>query len=141
MGSFGTILGACTLWTFSTVSPPSVPESRFHFNPLLLSPTFPKCRLQHLKTVALDIFVGWEAPVERLGLPSGAWGGLKVTPVQTTGLTSAAKISFFSHRCFVIPRPARLRNTSLRCIHRRRQSGELDKPDYSKPRIEASIDQ
>ena len=58
-----------------------MPESCFHYNPLFL-PTFPKCRLQHLKTVALDIFVGREAPVERQCL--GAWGGLKVTRVQTT---------------------------------------------------------
>jgi len=43
---------------------------------------FPECRLQHLKTVALDIFVGWEAPVERLGLPSGAWFMLLATRVK-----------------------------------------------------------
>ena len=83
-GSFGTILGAWTLWTFSTVIPPSVPASCFHFNPRFHSPTFPKCCLKHLKAVALDVFVGRKASVERLGLPGGAWGGLKVTRVQTT---------------------------------------------------------
>ena len=82
-----------------------MPESCFHFNRLRLLLTFPECRLQHLKTVALDIFVGWEAPVERLGLPTGAWGGLKVTPVQTTGADiSRQNIFLFSQvLCHTLP--------------------------------------
>ena len=36
--------------------------------PLVLTLTFPKCGLKHLKTVALDIFVGREASVEGLCL-------------------------------------------------------------------------
>ena len=79
-----------------------MPASCFHFNPLLrLLPTFPKCRLQHLKTVALDIFVGWEAPVESLGLPTGAWGGLKVTLVQTKAGPDISRQNTFLFRCFV----------------------------------------
>lgn len=112
-----------------------MPESCFHFNRLRLLLTFPECRLQHLKTVALDIFVGWEAPVERLGLPTGAWGGLKVTPVQTTGADISRQNIFLSHRCFVIPCPARLRNISE--MH----SSELKKKITQSLKSRASIDQ
>ena len=59
-GSFGWILGAWTLWTFSTASPPFPREwlaSSLH--PTLLAQRL----LQHPKAVALDIFLWREAPV------------------------------------------------------------------------------
>ena len=84
--------------------------------------------------MALDIFVRWEAPVERLGLPAGAWGGLKVTLVQTTGAgdeISRQNIFLFSQV---------LCHAACRQVEKHCSDAFIGVPgveaDYSKPQID-----